>query len=114
MARWISAELRQTIADRAKLLCEYDLSLRQREHGNRKTSGSSAGRIQRRGSTATGAGRDDKLTKMNERQSDSLDADPEIEEVWAAEIERQADIESGAVSVLPGPETLDKLKAEFQ
>ena len=25
MARWISAELRQTIADRAKLLCEYCL-----------------------------------------------------------------------------------------
>jgi len=25
MARWISAELRQTIADRAKQLCEYCL-----------------------------------------------------------------------------------------
>ncbi len=45
----------------------------------------------------------------------SLDADPEVEEAWAAEVERrQAEIESGAVSLLPGPETLAKLKAEFQ
>jgi len=52
---------------------------------------------------------------MNERLNDSLDADPEIEEAWAAEAERrQAEIESGAVPLLPGPETLAKLKAEFQ
>ena len=52
---------------------------------------------------------------MNERQNDRLDADPEIEEAWAFEVERrQAEIESGAVSLLPGPETLAKLKAKFQ
>lgn len=52
---------------------------------------------------------------MNERQNDRFDVDPEIEEAWAAEVERrQAEIESGAVSLLPGPETLAKLKAEFQ
>ena len=34
---------------------------------------------------------------------------------WAAEIERRQDeIESGAVSMLPGPEGLADLKAEFQ
>jgi len=45
----------------------------------------------------------------------TLDADPEVEEAWAAEVERRhAEIESGAVSSLPGPETLARLKAEFQ
>jgi putative addiction module component (TIGR02574 family) len=53
--------------------------------------------------------------RLVERLITSLDADPEVEEAWAAEIERrQAQIESGAVSPLPGPETLAKLKAEFQ
>jgi Putative addiction module component len=52
---------------------------------------------------------------MNERLNDGLDDAPEIEEAWAAEVERrQAEIESGAVSLLPGPETLAKLKAEFR
>ncbi|MBI3775204.1 MAG: addiction module protein [Gammaproteobacteria bacterium] len=42
-------------------------------------------------------------------------ADPEIEEAWAAEVERrQAQIESGTVELLPGPETLAKLKSEFR
>jgi putative addiction module component (TIGR02574 family) len=45
----------------------------------------------------------------------SLDRDPEVEEAWAAEVERrEAEIESGAVSLLPGPESLAKLKADFQ
>ena len=45
----------------------------------------------------------------------TLDADPEVEEAWAAEIERrQSEIENGTVSLLPGPETLAKLKAEFE
>ncbi|MEK6282757.1 MAG: addiction module protein [Acidobacteriota bacterium] len=53
--------------------------------------------------------------RLVERLIATLDADPEIEEAWAAEVERrQAEIESGAVSLLPGPETLAKLKAEFQ
>ena len=49
-----------------------------------------------------------------ERLIASLDADPEIEAAWAAEVERRhAEIESGAVTLLPGPETLAQLKAEF-
>jgi len=53
--------------------------------------------------------------RLIERLIATLDADPDVEESWAAEIEhRQAEIESGAVSLLPGPETLAKLKAEFQ
>lgn len=53
--------------------------------------------------------------RLIERLITSLDVDPEVEEAWAAEVERrQAEIDSGAVSLLPGPETLAKLKAEFQ
>ena len=45
----------------------------------------------------------------------SLEEDVEIEEAWAAEVERRnAEIENGAVPLLPGPETLAKLKAEFE
>jgi len=34
---------------------------------------------------------------------------------WAAEVERrQTEIENGTVSLLPGPETLTMLKAEFE
>jgi len=44
----------------------------------------------------------------------SLDADPEVEEAWATEVERrQTEIENGTLSLLPGPENLVKLKAEF-
>ncbi len=53
--------------------------------------------------------------RLIERLIASLDADPEIEEAWAAEVERrQKEIESGTVSFLPGPETLSKLKAELK
>ena len=45
----------------------------------------------------------------------TFDADPDVEEAWAAEVERpQTEIEKGRVSLLPGPETLTKLKAEFE
>ena len=45
----------------------------------------------------------------------TLDNDPEVEEAWAAEVERrQSEIENGTVSLLPGPETLAKLGAEFR
>jgi Putative addiction module component len=38
-----------------------------------------------------------------------------VEEVWAAEVERrQSEVENGTVSLLPGSETLVKLKAEFE
>ncbi|HMG76683.1 MAG TPA: addiction module protein [Pyrinomonadaceae bacterium] len=53
--------------------------------------------------------------RLIERLISSLDVDPAVEEAWAAEVERRnEEIESGAVSLLPGPETLAKLKAEFQ
>ena len=51
--------------------------------------------------------------RLVEKIISSLDA--EVEEAWAAEVERrQAQIDSGEVSLLPGPETLAKLKVEFQ
>ena len=53
--------------------------------------------------------------RLIERLIASLDTDPEVEEAWAAEVERRnAQIESGAVSLVPGPEALAKLKAEFR
>jgi putative addiction module component (TIGR02574 family) len=53
--------------------------------------------------------------KLVERLIATLDADPEVEEAWAAEVERrEAEIESGAVSLLPGSETHAELKAQFQ
>ena len=52
--------------------------------------------------------------RLVDRLIASLDADREVEEAWAAEVERrQTEIENGAVSLLPGPETLAKLKADF-
>jgi putative addiction module component (TIGR02574 family) len=45
----------------------------------------------------------------------SLDAELGIESAWDAEVERRhAEIESGTVSLLPGPEALARLRAEFQ
>jgi putative addiction module component (TIGR02574 family) len=53
--------------------------------------------------------------RLVERLIATLDADPEVEDAWATEVERrQAEIENGQVSLLPGPETLAKLKAEFE
>ncbi len=53
--------------------------------------------------------------RLVERLIASLDADPEVEEAWAAEVERRnAEIESGAVSLVPGPEALSELKAQFR
>ena len=53
--------------------------------------------------------------RLVERLIASLDTDPEVEEAWAAEVERRlAAIESGTVSWLPGPATLEKLKTEFR
>jgi putative addiction module component (TIGR02574 family) len=50
-----------------------------------------------------------------ERLIASLDADPEIEAAWAAEVERRhAEIESGDVTLLPGPETLAQLQRDVQ
>jgi putative addiction module component (TIGR02574 family) len=53
--------------------------------------------------------------RLVERLIASLDVEPEVEEAWAAEVERRnAQIESGAASLIPGPEALADLKAEFR
>ena len=53
--------------------------------------------------------------RLIERLIASLDVDPGVEDAWAAEVERcNAQIESGAVSLIHGPEALAKLKAEFR
>jgi len=53
--------------------------------------------------------------RLVERLIRSLDMDPEIEEAWAAEVERRhAEIEDGRVSPLPGPEALAGLKKQFR
>lgn len=53
--------------------------------------------------------------RLVEKLIASLDVEPEIENAWAAEVERRhAEIESGAATLLPGPETLARLRAEFQ
>lgn len=53
--------------------------------------------------------------RLVERLIARLDADLEVEETWAAEVERRnAEVESGAVSLLPGRQVLAKLEAEFR
>lgn len=53
--------------------------------------------------------------RLVERLIVSLDAEPDVEAAWAVEIERRhAEIESGAISLLPGAETLARLEAEVQ
>lgn len=53
--------------------------------------------------------------RLVERLIASLDADPEVEAAWAAEVERRnAEIESGAVTLVPGDEALAELKAQFR
>lgn len=53
--------------------------------------------------------------RLVDRLIASLDADPAIDDAWAVEVERRnAQIESGEVSLLPGAETLARLKAEFR
>ncbi len=45
----------------------------------------------------------------------SIDFDPEVEAAWAVEVDRrEADLNSGAVALLSGPEALAKLRAEFR
>jgi putative addiction module component (TIGR02574 family) len=44
----------------------------------------------------------------------SLDDDSEIEEAWAVEIERRmADVESGAIQVIPMPQALAQVRASL-
>lgn len=45
----------------------------------------------------------------------SLQVDPEVEEAWAAQVERRnAELEGGSVSAVAGPEALAKLKSELK
>lgn len=53
--------------------------------------------------------------RLVEKLISSLEIDPSVEEAWAVEVERRhAQIESGAVSAVPGPEALARLKSEFR
>jgi hypothetical protein len=53
--------------------------------------------------------------RLVNRPIGTLDADPEVEEAWAAEVERrQTEMENGTVTLLSGPESLAELKAEFK
>ena len=53
--------------------------------------------------------------RLVERLIASLDADPVVENAWAAEVERRnAELERGAVTLLPGAEAQADLKAEFR
>ena len=53
--------------------------------------------------------------RLVDRLIATLDVDPEVEEAWAAEVERrQTEMENGTVTLLPGPECLAELKAEFK
>lgn len=49
-----------------------------------------------------------------ERLIASFGVQPDVEKEWMAEVERRdAELETGAVQALPGPETLAALRAEF-
>lgn len=53
--------------------------------------------------------------RLVDRLIATFDADPEVEQAWAAEVERrQAEIDNGTISLLPGPETLANLRTEFK
>ena len=53
--------------------------------------------------------------RLVEKLISSLEIDPSVEDAWAAEVERRhQQIESGAVSTVPGAEALAKLKSEFR
>lgn len=53
--------------------------------------------------------------RLVERLIASLDSDPEVEEAWATEVARRnADLESGAVALLPGAEAVAALKTRYR
>ena len=52
--------------------------------------------------------------RLVDRLIATLDADPEVEEAWAAEVERrQSEIENGTISLLQGAQSLAKRKVQF-
>ena len=53
--------------------------------------------------------------RLVEKLIASLDVEPDVENAWAEEIERRlAEIECGTTPLLPGAETLSRLRSEFQ
>ena len=53
--------------------------------------------------------------RLIERLIASFEIDPDIDDAWAAEVQRRhSEVENAAVSMLPGPETLARLKSEFR
>ena len=53
--------------------------------------------------------------RLVDRLIATLNADPEVEEAWAAEVDRrQTEMENGTVTLLSGPVSLAELKAEFK
>jgi putative addiction module component (TIGR02574 family) len=53
--------------------------------------------------------------RLVERLIASLDTDPEVEQAWAAEVERRnAEIEAGTATLLSGPETIAALKSKYK
>jgi putative addiction module component (TIGR02574 family) len=57
----------------------------------------------------------DERARLIEKLVASLDADPDVEEAWAAEVvRRNAELESGVVTLVPGAEAVAELKAEFR
>ena len=57
----------------------------------------------------------DERARLARKLIASLDADPAVEEAWAAEVERRhAQIESGQAVWLDGPSTLENLRARFR
>jgi putative addiction module component (TIGR02574 family) len=52
---------------------------------------------------------------LAQRLLESLDEDAEIEEAWAVEVERRiAEVESGAVQVIPMAEALARVRATLK
>lgn len=53
-------------------------------------------------------------SQLLERLIASLDSDPEVEEVWEREADRrEAELKSGLVAAVPGPEAIVRLRARL-
>jgi len=54
-------------------------------------------------------------SRLLERLIASLDADPEIQKAWVQEAERRdAEVDSGAVSLVPGEQVLSRLRSDLR
>lgn len=54
-------------------------------------------------------------SRLLERLIASLDADPEIQKAWVQEAERRdADVDSGAVSLVQGEQVLSRLRSDLR